>query len=91
MTPHGTTRLFRTALSTLYYSRVHTVARSFTRGVGQILMLHHVRPEAPDAESDVGPADTGPPAYRLANDRRKAAREPVVVGECRLRGLASTT
>ena len=46
MTPHGTTRLFRTALSTLYYARVHKMAGPFTRGIGQILMMHHVRPES---------------------------------------------
>lgn len=45
MTPQGTQRLFRAALSTLYYAGAHKVAGPFTRGVGQILMLHHVRPE----------------------------------------------
>ena len=45
MTPQGTQRLFRAALSTLYYARAHKIAGPFTRGVGQILMLHHVRPE----------------------------------------------
>lgn len=45
MTPLGTTRFYRAALSTLYYSGVHRLAAPFTRGVGQILMLHHVRPE----------------------------------------------
>ena len=45
MSPSGTTRLFRTALSTLYYAGVHKLAGPFTRGIGQILMLHHVRPE----------------------------------------------
>ena len=45
MTPQRTTRIFRAALSTLYYSRAYRVASPLTRGVGQILMLHHVRPE----------------------------------------------
>jgi peptidoglycan/xylan/chitin deacetylase (PgdA/CDA1 family) len=46
MTPSVNTRMFRAALSSLYYSRAYKVARPFTRGVGQILMLHHVRPES---------------------------------------------
>jgi peptidoglycan/xylan/chitin deacetylase (PgdA/CDA1 family) len=50
MTPSGTTRFFRAALSTLYYSRAYKVASPFTRGVGQILMLHHVRPETAGEE-----------------------------------------
>lgn len=43
------TRILKGALSALHYSGADTLLAPWTRGVGVIFMLHHVRPEAPGA------------------------------------------
>jgi peptidoglycan/xylan/chitin deacetylase (PgdA/CDA1 family) len=42
-----TTKLLKAVLSTLHYSGADSMIAPFTRGVGAIFMLHHVRPERP--------------------------------------------
>ncbi|HRD74918.1 MAG TPA: polysaccharide deacetylase family protein [Hyphomicrobiaceae bacterium] len=43
------TSLFKAALSALHYSGTDSMLAPLTRGAGVIFMLHHVRPEKPDA------------------------------------------
>lgn len=43
------TSILKGALSALHYSGADTLLAPWTRGVGVIFMLHHVRPEAPGA------------------------------------------
>ena len=40
-------KFFKTALSAMHYSRADDMMAPFTRGVGVIFTLHHVRPQAP--------------------------------------------
>jgi hypothetical protein len=42
------TKLLKAVLSTLHYTGADSVIAPFTRGIGAILMLHHVRPDQPD-------------------------------------------
>lgn len=44
-----TTKLLKAALSVLHYSRADSLIAPFTRGAGVIFMMHHVRPEPPEA------------------------------------------
>jgi peptidoglycan/xylan/chitin deacetylase (PgdA/CDA1 family) len=44
-----TTKLLKVALSALHYSGADSMIAPFTRGIGAIFMLHHVRPEKPSA------------------------------------------
>jgi peptidoglycan/xylan/chitin deacetylase (PgdA/CDA1 family) len=44
-----TKRLRKAALSALHFSGADSMLAPFTRGLGAILMLHHVRPERPTA------------------------------------------
>ena len=41
------TKLLKTMLSALHYSGADSMMARFTRGIGAILMLHHVSPEDP--------------------------------------------
>jgi len=41
------TRVLKAALSALHYSGADSMIAPFTRGIGAVLMLHHVRPEKP--------------------------------------------
>lgn len=43
------TKLLKAVLSTLHYTGADSVIAPFTRGIGAILMLHHVRPDRPDS------------------------------------------
>lgn len=43
------TALLKTALAAVHYSGAGNLLSPYTRGVGVIFMLHHVRPEPPDA------------------------------------------
>ena len=52
-----TKSLIRTALEALYFSGAHVILSPLCRGVGAVLMLHHVRPPRQHATDDGSDAD----------------------------------